>query len=309
MPKVRASAVAPPRRKPKQVSTATEGGNSAEEWLDGDDLFRGQPPIGICAPIGPARQLSIISNSHRATIVKQALEDAGYCVGQVRKLNLRSPTSFIQIDPSRSIVPGLNNGLDHTDLSIKRSIRRCLRAVHIEVDDLLVIGGRMLVPFIDEVGANEEIQAARSRTKQPAAAPAKRRAKLPADLVEETGRKIPILHKELAVLKEYMVANHYLDDRVPKTPEELESLLKEQFRDLKSSRPRSSVINIVNKTIKTHPHLKNALLEKLPKSRQFMWLAKELCAAILGEPLPRIKEAWYQSQNNESKASKLTKTT
>jgi len=116
------------------------------------------------------------------------------------------------------------------------------------------------------------------------------RFSLPKDVVLKIGLCVQEMCKELRIIRDYMRAEAFEDARVPAGPEELCSLLRRQFQEL-THKYKNFQIFIA---IETSPELKAKLMNKLPGSRQFILLAKEFAAAITGEPLATIKEAWYQ---------------
>src|SRR5215469_7984284 len=107
----------------------------------------------VCAPISPSKvPPAPDSESHRARIAREALATEGFkVVGKTVKLSPNSPTSFIRVDLSQSDPTPRTDGLDHTELTIKRRLRQCLRAVRVEVDDdLMFFGDQLIIPLPDE---------------------------------------------------------------------------------------------------------------------------------------------------------------
>jgi hypothetical protein len=106
----------------------------------------------VCAPISPSKvPPAPVSESHRARIVRQAVETEGYKVVNIVKLSANAPTSFLTINLSQSNPTPRPDGLEHTELTIKRRLRQCLRAVGVEVDDdLMHFGDRLTIPFSDK---------------------------------------------------------------------------------------------------------------------------------------------------------------
>jgi hypothetical protein len=98
------------------------------------------------------------------------------------------------------------------------------------------------------------------------------------------------MHEEFGVLKAYMLAEKFLDERVAAGREELRLLLRRQYQELKSKYERFQIFIAIERC----PQLQAQLMERLPESRQFVQLAKEFAAEILRESLPTVNEAWFQ---------------
>ena len=249
------------------------------------------------------------SDTRRAKLAKNALQAAGFkIIGDPVRLGHRTPTSFIRIDPSHSVPTPRADGLDHTELTIKRLIRQCLLRVGLGlIDDLQWIGNRIIVSFSDlqlqqmdndtkeaDVGIDGGVGLTRTR---------RHRKTLPQPFVATVGKNILAMDKDLGIIKQYLTSIKFFDECVPANREQLASLRRRQLEETKKCYSKS----LVTKAIQAHPVLWTTLCEKLPEVRQFKSLATEFCAVLMKEKLSLVKEAWYQfkqpgrcAENSES---------
>lgn len=219
---------------------------------------RHRVPAGIIAPLSPPiRQPSIrqsaIRDSHRTKLVRYAVESVGSRVtgDPVR----RGQNALIPCDADATVEDLLRRRLMATSIGHK---------MHRHGDRLLWI------EFRDKSGAP--------------------RHSLPKDRVLKIGVCVQQMHDELGVLKKHMGDEKFLDARIAAGREELRSLLRRQFQELRSRYKHFQALI----AIETHPELQAKLMERLPESRQFVLLAKEFTAAFTGEQLAVVKEAWFQ---------------
>jgi hypothetical protein len=213
------------------------------------------PPAGIIVPLSPSITQVKFKDSHRAKLMRYAIESVGSrVIGEVVR---HRDKAFITC---------------HADPALEDLLKKQIMACGIlhNVKLIRFSHQKLLIQFPDNLRAP--------------------RKKMNKERVSTVGSRVRKIRKELELVKEYMRTKKFVDKRDAAGREECATLLRLQFQELKSKHKNFQIFD----AIKKQTELKTKLMEQLPHSRQFILIAKEFTAVLLGETLPTVNEAWYQ---------------
>jgi hypothetical protein len=210
---------------------------------------------GIISPLSPPIRGSKSKDSHRAKLVRHAVESVGSRV--LDDVVRDGEKAFIKCDA-------------HSD--VEDRLRR----------RIIASGIRNNIKF-HRYGPKLLFIQFRDFSKAP-------RTKMPEDRVSKIGDMVKRVHEEMKELREHMLRKKFTDRLDAATREEHDSLIRQELKELKAKHPKFLIFDAVQKD----QQLRTRLMEHLPRSRQFVALAKEFSAVLLAETSSTVNEAWYQ---------------